>query len=277
MLSDLVRQVRELPALPQALARVHEMLGREDVAYDGLAVVISHEPAFAADLLKLANSSLYGRSGRVGTVRDAISVLGLRNVGMALSAIAVRSRLRPDPARGFDSLAHWRHGVATGLCAHHMAVELRTDRDAAFTAGLLHDLGQLALACAAPAVSTAVLALAQRDDLPVLAAERQLLAGGDHAALGALVAERWHFGADIVQAIRWHHEPTERPVPLLVDLVHVANAAAHALDLNGLEAERVPAVDPVAWNRLALSDAAWLRIFEGSESQLQTLCEALGT
>jgi len=279
MLDKLAQRVRELPALPQTLAEVRGLIERDDVSFDALAAAISHEPALAADLLRLANSSLYGLAGRVRSVRDAISVLGLRQLGMLLTAAAIRSSLRPDAAHGFDALVHWRHGVASGLCAHQLAIELRTERDAAFTAGLLHDLGRLALACVAPEPLARAQALSLAQDLPMLDAEQRCL-GTDHAAFGALVAGHWHFGGDIVEAIRRHHGPDAQAaqpgLPVLVDIVHCADAMVHALDLNALPYEGVPRIEPLSWNRLGLSDEACLRVFERTESQLQSLCAALG-
>jgi HD-like signal output (HDOD) protein len=275
VLNGLAREVRNLPALPQAVLEARELLASEDVAFEPLAEAISHDTALAADLLRLANSALYGVAGRVRTVRDAVSVLGLRNLDMLLTAAAVRSSLRPAHGGPFDTVSHWRHGVASGLCAFHLAAEKKLERDAAFTAGLLHDLGRLALACVAPQPMQDLLARQSAEDAPLLLLEQQQL-GADHAAFGAVVAQHWHFGADIVEAIRMHHGPGERPAGPLVDIVHVADAMVHALDLNALPGERVPPIDPMAWNRLALSDEACLRIFERTEAGMEELCQALG-
>jgi HD-like signal output (HDOD) protein len=275
VLNALAREVRNLPALPQAVLEARQLLATDDVAFDRLADAISHDTALAADLLRLANSSLYGLAGRVRTVRDAVSVLGLRNLDMLLTAAAMRSALRPAAGGSFDTVSHWRHGVATGLCAFHLARERKLERDAAFTAGLLHDLGRLAMACVAPQRMQEALARQSAEDAPMLELERQML-GTDHAAFGALVAAHWHFGADIVEAIRLHHLPGERPPNALVDIVHVADAMVHALDLNALPGERVPAIDPMAWNRLALNDEACLRVFEQTEAGVEELCRALG-
>lgn len=275
MLSDLARAVRNLPALPQAVLEARQLLSSDDVAFEALADAISHDTALAADLLRLANSSLYGLAGRVRTVRDAVSVLGLRNLDMLLTAAAMRSALRPSEGGPFDTVSHWRHGVASGLCAFHLAAERKVERDAAFTAGLLHDLGRLALACVAPEPMRDLLTRQSAEDPPLLVMEQQVL-GSDHATFGAVVAGHWHFGADIVEAIRLHHAPGERPHNALVDIVHVADAMVHALDLNGLPAERVPPIDPMAWNRLALSDEACMRVFERTEAGVEELCRALG-
>ena len=275
MLNGLARAVRNLPALPQAVLEARELLASEDVAFDRLADAISHDTALAADMLRLANSSLYGLAGRVRTVRDAVSVLGLRNLDMLLTATAMRNALQPASAGLFDTVSHWRHAVASGLCAFHLAAEKKVARDAAFTAGLLHDLGRLALVCVAPQAMQELLARQSAEDLPLLALEWDQL-GSDHAAFGAVVAQHWHFGADIVEAIRLHHGPGERPPTPLVDIVHVADAMVHALDLNALPGERVPAIDPTAWNRLGLPDEACLRVFERTEAGVEELCQALG-
>jgi len=275
VLSAQARDVRNLPALPQAVLEARQLLASDDVAFDRLADAISHDTALAADLLRLANSSLYGLAGRVRTVRDAVSVLGLRNLDMLLTAAAMRSALRPAASGSFDAVSHWRHCVATGLCAFHLATERRLERDAAFTAGLLHDLGRLAMACVAPQPMQELLARQAAEDAPMLELEPQVL-GTDHAAFGAVVAGHWHFGPDIVEAIRLHHGPGERPPNAFVDIVHVADAMVHGLDLNALPGERVPAIDPMAWNRLALTDEACLRVFERTEAGVDELCRALG-
>jgi hypothetical protein len=79
----------------------------------------------------------------------------------------------------------------------------------------------------------------------------------------------------LLQGQRWR-VLGDLPTTPLVDIVHVADAMVHALDLNALPAERVPPVQPTAWNRLALSDEACLRVFERTEAGLEELCQALG-
>jgi putative nucleotidyltransferase with HDIG domain len=274
MPTSLANQVRDLPAKPQALAQLQSLLQHDDVSNDDLATAILRDPALAARTLRLANSSLYGLAGRVKSVRDAIGVLGLRNLGMLLTAAAIGSQLRPAACPAFDRVAHWRHGVATGLCASALAVELRLDRDAAFTAGLLHDMGRLAMACVAGNELAKVYELHALQDESLLVLERRCF-GTDHAAFGAQVAEHWHFGGAIVDAIRLHHAPPPASRPSLVDAVHVANAVVHALDLNALRNERVPALDPTVWNRLDLSDDSCLKMFERVETEVDELCDSM--
>lgn len=273
--ATLLSRLGDLPALPQALTDLLTALDREDVALDELAATLSHDQALAAKTLRLANSSFYGLSGRVNSIRDAIGVLGLRSLGTALTAAAVAGRFSRPRCEGFDLAAYWRHSIACGLCARQLARAAGLDANAAFTAGLLHDLGHLVLASHAPDVQAAVYTLRAQRDCEMLQAERELT-GTDHAAIGAQVAQRWHFGSDVVLAIRDHHEPPASNGPSLVDLVHVANGFVHALDLAGLPDEMVPDISAESWNRLGLTQAQCEAALSATESELEELCQALG-
>ena len=145
----------------------------------------------------------------------------------------------------------------------------------AFTAGLLHDLGRLVLATLEPQALESAYRFRAQHDCQMRDAEVAAL-GTDHAALGAEVGRRWHFGAAVVDAIRSHHQPPAAPAANAVDIVHVADGIVHALDIVQDPDELVPALDPGAWNRLGLAQPDCLAVFEGTESELDGLCQALG-
>ncbi len=266
--------VRELPALPQALSDLLAALQREDVAVEQLALKIASDQALTAKALRLANCSFYGVAGRVHSIRDAINVLGLRSLAGALTAAAVSGSFARPRCAGFDFDAYWRHSMASALCAQALAQSLKIDEAAAFTAALLHDIGRLALASHYPdALAQALRHRAERDCQPVTA-ERHIL-GTDHAQVGASIAEHWRFAPAIVDAIRRHHAPPDDGGVSLLDVVHVADNIAHALDVCGLPDELVPPLSLSAWTRLALSPEQYRQIFERTEWQLNDLCEAL--
>lgn len=273
--ASVLGRLRDLPVLPQALTELLVALQRDDVAIDQLVDAISHDQALVAKTLRLANSSFYGLSGRVTSIRDAVGVLGLRNLTTALTAVAVSGRFGAPRCPGFVLAAYWRHSVACGLCARHLARALRLDDGAAFTAGLLHDLGRLALASQAPERLAGVYEHRERLDCQMLQAEAETL-GTDHTAIGALVAQRWRFGDDVVEAIRNHHAPLPANAPSLTDVVHVSDCLVHALDLAGVPDELVPPLAADVWNRLGLTQAQCDLVLERTEGELDSLCEALG-
>jgi putative nucleotidyltransferase with HDIG domain len=267
-------KLRELPSLPQVVIDLQSALSREDVSIDAIADTVSLDQALAAKALRVANCSFYGVPGRVVSIRQAIGMLGLRSVSTVLTIAAVSQSIPRPSCPGFDLERYWRHSVAVALCARNMARTLRLDADVAFTAGLLHDLGRLALASQASARLAETLRRRDELDCAMLEAERATL-GTDHATLGAQVAVRWHFGPAIVDVIRLHHEPPAAPRVTVTDIVHIADGIAHALDVAGDPDEMVPPLDPTAWNRAGLTEGQMLLILESTEAEVDGLCEAL--
>lgn len=268
-------RVRDLPALPQVLVDLMVALQREEIALDDIAMRIGHDQALTAKALRLANCSFYGVPGRVHSIRDAVNVLGIRSLGSALVAAAVSGSFALRDCPGFDLKAYWRHSMACGLCAQAVAEAIDLDPAVAFVAGLLHDIGRLALAAQLPASLGPVFEHRSRFDLPLDQAEQQVL-GMDHAEIGAQVARHWHFGAPVVDAIAFHHQPPEATRATMSDVIHVANNIVHALDVSDAPDELVPPLSMRAWERLALTPAQCHAIFGKTEGALDELCDALG-
>lgn len=276
---DVVARVNHLPALPAVVMELLNSLDNSDVGIDALARRIALDQALAAKTLRLANSSFYGMSRKVTSIGDATSILGLRTLRNVAIAAGVCDSFAPSADSGFDFKAFWRHSIGTALCARSLAEVLRLDADTAFTLGLLHDVGRLALASSFPDDYAESLRHQQRQDCTTLEAERATL-GTDHAAVGGLVAEHWRFAPGLVAAIVHHHLPPRAagaalPSGSLTDLVHVADNIAHALDLSHEVDDLVPPLSMDAWSRLALDEARCVKVFQRAEAEHDALCQAL--
>jgi len=270
---ELLAALRDLPPLPSLVLELVESLGQEGLSAEQFATKISQDQALAAKTLRLANSSFYGRGRRVGSVAEAIGVLGLRTVrGVVTAAGLAGSFGRPAD---FDHNAFWRHSLASALSAQALANELgRDDADLAFTVGLLHDIGRLALASAFAPAYAEVERWRREQDCPADDAERAVL-GIDHAEVGGLIAGHWNFSPAIVDAIREHHAPPATAGLTLTGVAHVADAIAHALGLAGDGDEAVPDLALPTWAACGLDDAACQRVFAHTEAQFEAICEAL--
>jgi putative nucleotidyltransferase with HDIG domain len=275
---ELLAALRDLPPLPSVVLELVESLGHEELSATQYAAKISRDQALAAKTLRLANSSFYGRGRQVHSVAEAIAVLGLRTVRGVVTAAGMAGSFRRHP--GFDHDAFWRHSIGSALCAQALAVELRRDDgDLAFTVGLLHDIGRLALASAFAPAYAEVEQWRRDHDSPDSEAERAVL-GLDHAEVGALIARQWNFAPAIADAIGQHHAPaavgtTATAELTLTGIAHVADAIAHALGLAGNPDEAVPALVLPVWAACHLDDAACMRLFARTEAQFETVCEAL--
>jgi len=278
-LSELVHQVSQLPPLPQAVRAVSLALQRDELSADRCIALIESDLALAARTLRLANSAFYGAPGRVGSIGDAVRMLGLRTVSGVLTAASMHGLLPAAPCPGFDFTRYWRHAVTTALAARALAGAAVQDPDQAFLAGLMHDIGQLVLVALQPGSAAAALALARESACTVAEAE-QLVFGYTHAHVGALVAEHWRFPANIVRAIADHHE-TEPALDAnssqFRELIQLADAVALALE-QGQHAPDAVAMIGRPWLSLKLGPEDALRIFamvaEGSREMDEALSQA---
>lgn len=274
--AEVLAKVRELPPLPQALRALQQSLGDESAGAGRLARGLALDPALATKTLRLANSSIYGLSRQVHSLADAVAVLGVHNLRTMATAVGVVASFSALQCPGFEFRAFWRHSIGVAICARSLARQQSLDEDTAFTLGLMHDVGRLALAASFPAEMAHALEHQRATDALPLDAERAVL-GIDHAAVGAMLADHWRFAPALGLAIAGHHEPPRSPHACLSDVLHVADNIAHALDLSGLEHDSVPPLSMAAWLRLNLDDARCRAVFGEAEREHEAVCAALLT
>jgi putative nucleotidyltransferase with HDIG domain len=274
-LGSLQQRIAQLPALPRAAAEALALLRDENSGADDCARVIGTDQALTARVLRLANSAFYGVPGRVGSVNRAVQMLGKRTLRGALTTVVLSGQFSAIQCEGFCFDGFWRHTIGTAIGAEAIARTCALDDETAFTAGVLHDIGRLALAAHFPRETAAMLELARTRDLPWLEAERLAL-GTDHAAVGAAIASHWRFPAAVQAAIAAHHVPQgSGRTAGMADVIHVADAIVHALDLAGEPGEAVPEIDAQAWQRVGLSAEQALELFTCIEQGVTALCAAL--
>jgi putative nucleotidyltransferase with HDIG domain len=225
-LDDLETKVRALPALSPVACDALACIDHGDTN-DALTRILVQDPGLTSRLLKLANSSFYGLSGRVGSVREALMVLGLATVRNMVLACAVMENLPGERCDVLDGPGLWQHALGTGAAARLLARRAGLEPELAFTAGLLHDMGKLVLALHFPEAYRAVLRHQQAEGCHIREAE-QFVLGFDHAEAGARVARRWRLPAALVDAIAWHHRP-EDGAPRLAGLIHIADGLSREL------------------------------------------------
>jgi putative nucleotidyltransferase with HDIG domain len=275
--AELLQCLNDLPPLPQATLDALRALRDENLGSEGCAELIGHDPALAARALRLANSAFYGVPGRVVHLRDAVHLLGRRTLASLVAVALLVKQIDTSLCPAFSSTMFWRHAIATAHAARELAQALQNDPELAFVAGLLHDVGRLALAAHFPVEVGAALQLArQADDGHGGTEDMQL--GVDHVEVGRQVALHWCFPPAVAQAVALHHAPAAAADgrASLSDIVHVANAIAHALDLNGDPYECVPPLDAGAWERLGLQPRALLPVLRATERGVAELSLALG-
>lgn len=189
--------------------------------------LINSDPAFSGEVLTISNSALYARRTPVTSVTEAISVLGTQCLKGLCLTIGVRKYL--GATRGYDSLRSiWRHSLATALIAERLALVGLMNKDAAYTAGIMHDIGRLAMAVIQPADYAELLETHRGSVLSALLAERELF-GFDHCEAGRRLIATWKLPSDFEGIVSQHHIARRKGDPWqLVDLINVSCRMADA-------------------------------------------------
>lgn len=193
----------EIPSLPIGQARALALVACPTPTVEDLAAIADIDPGVMAALLHAANSAASAPITPVGTARVAIVRIGVREARRIILGVSLSGAFPRIDESGVDVNEMWRHLIATGLLADATAWgEMRHSE--AFTAGLLHDLGRLALAASAPDCYGRAMRLVH-DGAPVREAEREVF-GVDHVRWGAAIARQWRLPDSIVAAIEGHHD-----------------------------------------------------------------------
>ncbi len=274
-LDTLVGEIAGIRPLPPVAARVLAITESEHFSAHELAQAISSDPALTATVLHLANSAYYGFPRRIGTVRDAVVLLGFRAVRSATLAACVMETM--PKGRTLDSFQFWRHAVTVALLAEVIAEDRHEHTGEAFTAGILHNIGRLALDQARPDALHRCAVLAREEGITLPDAERVIL-GFTDAEVGGAMALQWNFPANLAIAVAQHQRPLEslegshhlavivaqaRAVALAAGVTDglerpagVATAAGDAAPLNVARLEDEGGLDAIVRRATAFMDTA---------------------
>ena len=194
----------DLPAPPQAAARIVQSCSNPQVGAQQLARIVASDPILTAEILRTVNSAFFGLKREIKSAAHAVTVLGnraLRNIALCL---AVRDALKPDAIPGFDMLTYWEDALRRAVGSKLLAGKLGVDPDEAFTIGLLQDFGMLAMIFAMPdsAHCWPDLRGAEPEERREL---EQRHFGITHDKVGLMLAKTWSLPAGIALPMACHH------------------------------------------------------------------------
>lgn len=200
-LTDVVTKIAELRPLGVTASQVLRLTADERFSAHELAGAIASDQALTAKTLRLANSAYYGFPRRITTVRDAVVLLGFRAVRAATVATCLVDAIPGSNTLDYNDF--WHYSLAVGSTAELLSRAEASGQDEAFTAGVLHNIGRLALDQFLPTAFTEAVFRAQEHHMTLLDAERAVL-GFTDAELGGALAEHWNFPQPLVDAVRNH-------------------------------------------------------------------------
>ncbi len=222
---EIVSEINELPQFPDNIVFLQKLINDPDSEITDIARQISTDPSLTADLLKLVNSAQFMLPKRVDNIVEAVKLVGLRGLKTLLYSYGTQKILSQDQKW------LWDHSYRTAFYAYSLARSFKKKKDLlddAYVGGILHDMGKIIFAHVHPNLLDRISSFCTEREIDRDLFE-DLSAGLNHAEIGGRIAEKWNFPSSLVEAIRFHHEPTECDPEYrdVVETVYLANAMAN--------------------------------------------------
>jgi putative nucleotidyltransferase with HDIG domain len=220
----IVDNINSLPQFPDHLLKLQNLITDPKSEMAAIGQLISMDPALTADLLKAVNSAQYMPAKKIDNISEAVRMVGMLGIKSLLYSYGSQKVLGDDTANKKEL---WNHSYKTAFFAFNLAKNFRHNRellDDAYVGGILHDMGKIIFTTVRPELSDKIKNFCSEKGLPVSTFE-DLAAGMNHAAIGALIADKWNFPERLAMCIRYHHDPVSAPKDFkeLVNIVYLAN------------------------------------------------------
>ena len=239
-------EIHELPALPATSARILQLASNPLANAKQLAAILEQDPSLASQILRYANSSLYGYAGRIKDLQSAIArVLGFEFVLNLSLGLTIGKALRIPPDGPFGLNEFWKHSVYAArlveLLARQLPGKQRPQRGTAYLAGLIQNIGRLTLGHAFQPEFYILNQFARANpQMPILELEKSVL-GVTHDQIGAWLMESWNMPEELIIAVRHHHdEGYWEKHAVYPQLVFVANRLLALYGIGNMEKPELP-------------------------------------
>ncbi len=235
-------QQHALPTISKVVQEVIESFNNDRVSVEEISQKLAADQVLSAKILRLANSSYYHVSRSIGTVDDAVLMLGFMTVRTLVVSTGLTGGFKN--VAGFDLKKFWRYSMHTAVVAKWLAKQKKVNSDFAFTVGMMHAIGQLVMHAAMPEKMLEVDKIAGPLDARRFDVESNSF-GYNFADVGAELAVRWKFPNEFAVAIRaFPHPLDQEKMDVMAGIIHLAAWRSRAFEHN-LNDEELQATFPV--------------------------------
>ncbi len=221
-------QIDALPSLPVIVNDVLEVTSDPESSANDLMKAILPDQSMCATILKIANSAFFGLPREVATIEKAVMVLGFDEVKNIVLGKAVFNSFKELNGLSLVVLEDfWDHSFSCGLAAKIIAERIDISPSQMFIAGLIHDIGKLAMLLTFPTIYSHLLKITDESWLQNCDKEKELFFIS-HDEVAHRILNRWLFPESLLEAVGFHHRPHEAEVaPLLASVIQIANVITH--------------------------------------------------
>jgi HD-like signal output (HDOD) protein len=204
---DIVRAVKHLPSAPKVLPRLKALLADTNSTLSEIVALVRLDPGIAARVLQTANSAYFSKGVRCTTVEEAVNRVGYEQIyELVAHAVASQVLVRPLETYNIEADELWKMSVSCALAAEAIAGRAGLDRDSAYTMGLLHCVGMVALDEWSLRGRHNILFRTMGFPREAVESERAAL-GFTHADVGSALLTHWEFPTTISEPVRSQHAP----------------------------------------------------------------------
>lgn len=200
-----------LPTLSTVASKLINITGKEDTTIWDISKLISQDVSLSTKVLKVVNSSFYNFPNEVGTIQQAVAILGTNAVRSLVLSFSFLNMERPKHGAGFNYERFWEESLAAAVASKLIMAQVSDgDPEEVFTVSLLQNLGKLILACAYRETYDQILEEAAGSEQRLLELEEERI-GATHAYIGCEAAKHWKFPETLALPILYHHDPESYP------------------------------------------------------------------
>jgi len=244
----------EIPTLPEVYYDFKEVMEDPDGSFEKISEIISTDTGLTVRLLKIVNSAFYAFPSQIETISHAISVVGLEQLNNLVLSTVVMDRFKGIPDSVINMESFWKHSIACGIGARVIAShkkEINTERY--FVAGMIHDIGRLVIALAAPFSILSVFMRCKSEEISLHEAEKDIL-GFNHTDVGQLLLKNWQL-PEFHQNVVGNHHHGSSSINLEAGILNLADHIANELKLGDSgEGLFPPALDEEILGQLQLPE-----------------------
>ena len=263
-----VRRIKNLPTVPGIVAKISRMVENPETSAAEVGRLIAQDQVLSAKVLRMANSAFFGMSRKIGSIAQALMILGFDVVKGLVLTSSVFDMIQKSMA------GLWEHSIGCAAASGAVATALgRDDAEEILVAGLLHDLGKVVLALNMPAEMALIKGRVESDGLLFYEAECQVM-DFHHGEIGQWLAEHWNLPESLAEPMRLHHNPEKAMLfPESTAIVHIADAIIRGWGFGYAGDPQVPPISRAAWELLGLKSTDFRAILDVLEPKLANLSE----
>ena len=220
----ILKDVESLPTFPENIIELQQLCNNKESRIDEISERISRDPALTADVIKLSNSAGFVPGKKISTIKEAVKIIGLKNLYLILTASTAK-KILGNKYKKFELI--WEHCIRVAYYSRQIAKlrHLGNIADSAFITGLLHDIGKIVLLSTDEKIIHTISEITKNKQLRSSSILEEISIGISHAEIGGLIAQKWNFPDDLKVPIANHHSPlnSEPEYRDLTYIVYFAN------------------------------------------------------